>query len=155
MNRKPFIPRNQNTVLANTELTEKIIKACYEVANELGSGFLESVYLNALLVVLRQMELKAIPQFRIKVEFRGEFVGEFIADILVEGKAIVEVKSVSSLAPEHSAQVINYLKATDMETGLLINFGRPRIEIRHLYHPRLNKLDIRMQGQKIRKVTET
>lgn len=146
MNRKPFIPRTQNVALANTELTEKIIKACYEVANELGAGFLESVYLNALLIVLRQMGLKAFSQFRIKVEFRGQIIGEFIADILVEDKVIIELKAVSSLAPEHSAQVINYLKATDMETGLLVNFGRPRIEVRHLYHPRLNKQDTRMQG---------
>ncbi len=138
MNRKPFVTRNQNVILENTELTEKIIKACYEVANELGSGFLESVYLNALLIVLRQIGMKAIPQVRIKVEFRGEIIGEFIADIVVDDKVIVELKAVSLLAPEHSAQIINYLKATGMETGLLVNFGRPRIEIRHLYHPRLN-----------------
>ncbi len=109
MNRKPFIPRSQNVILANTELTEKIIKACYEVANELGAGFLESVYLNALLIVLRQYGLKAIPQVRIKVEFRGQIIGEFIADIVVEDKVVVELKAISMLAPEHSAQVINYL----------------------------------------------
>jgi len=137
MNRKPFPPKNQIVPLANTDLTEKIIKACFEVANELGSGFLESVYLNALLIVIRQKGLKAVPQVHIKVKFHGEIIGEFIADILVENKVIVELKTVALLAPEHSAQVINYLKATGMETGLLVNFGRPRIEIRHLYHPRL------------------
>lgn len=146
MNRKPFTPRNQNAVLANTGLTEKIIKACYEVANELGSGFLESVYQNALLIVLRQMGMKAVPQVRIKVEFRGEIIGEFIADIVVDDKVIVELKTVSLLAPEHSAQVINYLKATGMETGLLVNFGRPRLEIRHLYHPGINKRVDMLQG---------
>ncbi len=148
MNKVPFTPKNPNIALANTEITEKIIKACYEVANELGSGFVESVYQKALLIVFRQNGIDAASQVRFKVEFRGETLGEFIADIVVENKVIIELKAVSQLATEHSAQVINYLKASGLETGLLVNFGRPRLEIRHLYNSRLQRSeqDKRIQG---------
>ena len=111
------------------ELTSKIFSACFEVINELGSGFLEAVYQNSLLIVLRQKGLKAVAQFPLSVTFRGEVVGQYYADILVENKIIVELKAVSSLAPEHQAQVINYLKATGIEVGLLVNFGKSRTRI--------------------------
>jgi GxxExxY protein len=112
------------------ELTEKILKACFEVSNELGSGFLESVYEKALLMVLLGMGLKVQSQVPLKVMFRGLAVGEFYPDIIVENKVLLELKAVKALAPEHSAQVINYLKATGMEVGFLINFGNAKLEYR-------------------------
>ena len=119
--------------LLHKEITERIIEACYEVANELGAGFLESVYEKALLVALREKGIDAVSQVPMAVSFRGQNVGEFFADIIVESKVVVEVKAVKRLLPEHSAQVINYLKATGMEVGLLVNFGGPKVEIKRLH----------------------
>jgi len=119
--------------LAHEALTGKILEACFEVSNELGAGFLESVYQNALLMALRQKGLSVKPQYPLSVEFRGEVVGQFYADILVDDFVIVELKAVTALAPEHSAQVINYLKATGIEVGLLVNFGRPKVEFKRLH----------------------
>jgi GxxExxY protein len=115
------------------ELTAKIIEACFEVSHELGSGFLEGVYQNALTLALRQKGMKVEAQAPLSVLFRGEIIGQYFADLLIEGKVIVELKSVSALAPEHQAQVINYLKASNIEVGLLVNFGKPRIEFKRLH----------------------
>jgi len=120
-------------VLLYQELTGKILEACFEVINELGSGFLESVYQNALLLALRQKGIKAVPQMPISVIFRGENVGQFYADLLIEDMVIVVLKAVRVLLPEHQAQVINYLKATGIEVGLLVNFGRPKLEYKRLH----------------------
>ena len=117
------------------DLTRQIIQACFEVSNELGTGFLESVYRNALMIALGQKELSAQAEMPIQVQFRGAAVGQFYADIVVEEKVIVELKAISALASEHQAQVINYLKASGMDVGLLVNFGTPKIEIRRLYRP--------------------
>ena len=114
------------------ELTAKILGACFEVSNELGSGFLEAVYQNALAIVLRQKGIGVKAQVPISVTFRGEEIGSYYADLLVEDKIIVELKAVSTLMPEHQAQVINYLKATGFEVGLLVNFGRPKLEYKRL-----------------------
>jgi len=118
--------------MLHREITEKILAACFEVAGELGAGFLESVYEKALLIALRQKGLEAEEQYPTRVHFRGVPVGEFFADLLVEEKVVVELKAVKALAPEHQAQVINYLKATGIEVGLLVNFGSPKIEYRRL-----------------------
>lgn len=115
------------------ELTGKILEACFEVINELGAGFLESVYQNALLVALRQKGISFEAQKSIPVLFRGENIGQFYADFLVESKVIMEIKAVSTLLPEHKAQTINYLKATGIEVGLLVNFGTPKLEYRRLH----------------------
>ena len=115
------------------ELTKNILAACFEVCNELGPGFLESVYQNALLIALQEKGLSAKSQVPISVSFRGQPVGDFLADILVEDKIILELKAVSRLAPIHQAQVINYLKATGIEVGLLINFGSSILEFRRLH----------------------
>jgi len=123
--------------MKSEELTEAILGACFEVSNELGNGFLESVYEKALVVALRQRNIKAVPQAPVSVEFRGEPVGKFFADLLVEGKVIVELKVCKNIAPEHLAQVINYLRATGLETGLLVNFGNRKVEYRRLN----NKID--------------
>jgi GxxExxY protein len=123
----------QTMALLYEELTGKILEACFEVINELGSGFLESVYEKALVIALRQKGLLVKTQVPLSVEFRGENVGQFFADLLVEDKVIVELKAVTQLAPEHHAQVINYLKATGIEVGLLVNFGRPKLEYRRFH----------------------
>lgn len=120
------------------DLTERILGACFEVMNELGGGFLESVYGKALLVVLHDKRLAAQSQVPISVMFRGEKVGEFIADILVEGKVIIELKAAKSIAPEHQAQLINYLKATGIEVGLLVNFGPTKLEYRRFHRKTLS-----------------
>ena len=109
-------------------LTRSIIGCAFEVINELGVGFLESVYENALMLALEDAGIAVESQKAIDVNFRGRAVGNFFADLLVEDKVIVELKAVSTLAPEHSAQVINYLNATGIEVGLLINFGNPRLQ---------------------------
>lgn len=115
------------------QLTGKILEACFEVIKELGAGFVESVYEKALLVALRQKGINARQQVPLSVKFRGVIVGEFHADILVEDKVIIELKAVRALAPEHQAQLINYLKATGIEIGLLVNFGNPKLEYRRLH----------------------
>jgi len=104
-------------------LTEGIIKVFYKVYNTLGYGFLEKVYENSLIIELEKAGIAAIPQIPIKVLYDGDVVGEYFADILVEGKVVVEIKAARALAPEHEAQLLNYLKATDIEVGLLLNFG--------------------------------
>ena len=118
----------QDSRLKHEAITKSVIGCAFEVVNELGAGFLESVYEKALLLALRQKGLSAIPQHAVKVMFRGECVGDFYADIFVDGKVLVELKAVKAIAPEHQAQIINYLNATGIEVGLLINFGNPKLE---------------------------
>lgn len=119
--------------LLYADITEKILEAAFEVSKELGFGFLESVYKNAMVIALRAKGLKVEIEKPISVMFRGQSVGQFYADLFVDSKVIVELKAVSALTPEHSAQTINYLKATGIEVGLLINFGRPKIEYKTLH----------------------
>ena len=125
--------------MKHEELTEKIIGVFYEVYNELGFGFLESVYEKAMIIALRSKGLEVEQQFPIPVWFRGQQIGAFAADILVEGCIIVELKSVRSFDPSHEAQLLNYLRATEMEIGLLLNFGiKPEIKRRVFDNPRKN-----------------
>ena len=105
----------------------------FEVIKELGAGFLESVYEKALLLALNQKGLSAVSQQPLSVLFRGENVGEFFADIVVDQKVLVELKAVKSLVPEHQAQFINYLNASGIEVGLLINFGSTKLEVKRCY----------------------
>ena len=112
------------------DLTGKILEVCFEVSKELGAGFVESVYEKALLITLKQKGLNAISQVALKVKFRGATVGEFYADILVENKILIELKAVNGFANEHFAQIINYLKATEIEVGLIVNFGNSKLEYR-------------------------
>ena len=114
--------------LLEKDLTEKIIAACLEVSNELGAGFLESVYERALLIALTDKGLKAETQVPLKVVFRNRVVGDFYADTLVENLVIIELKAVKSIGTDHEAQLINYLKATNKRVGLLVNFGKPKLE---------------------------
>ena len=112
------------------DITRKILEACFEVSNELGIGYLESVYEKALMVALSQKGLKVQRQIPLQVKFRGVVVGDFSVDILVEDKILIELKVVNVLAKELYAQTLNYLKATGVEVGLLVNFGNPRVEYR-------------------------
>ena len=106
------------------------MSACFIVSNELGCGFLESVYQKALLIVFEEMGLKAQSQIPLKVIYHNQTIGEFYPDIIVENRVLIELKAVKTLAPEHLAQVMNYLKATRIEVGFLINFGNPKLEYR-------------------------
>ncbi len=109
--------------MLNKELTEKIICAFYNVYNILGSGFLEKVYENALAIELRKVGLSVTQQQSVKVYYDGVQVGDYFADIIVNDLVILELKAAESLRNEHFAQLTNYLKATDKEVGLLMNFG--------------------------------
>ena len=121
--------------MVDDQLTGRILQCCFEVSNELGAGFLESVYERALIVALTQKGLTVVAQVPLKVQFRGVIVGDYFADLIVEDLVLVELKAVSRILQEHKAQVINYLTATGFPTGLLVNFGTPRIEYFRL-HPR-------------------
>ena len=111
------------------KLTEGIIRIFYKVYNKLGYGFLEKIYENAMMVEMEKENIAAISQAPIKVIYDDKILGEYFADILVDGKVIVEIKAAKNLAPENEAQLLNYLKATDIEVGLLLNFGsKPQIK---------------------------
>ena len=120
----------QDTKLQHAELTRSIIGCAFEVINELGSGFLESVYEQAMMVALADAGLSVESQQPIQVRFRERPVGNFYADLFVEEKVIVELKAVQALTPAHQAQIINYLNATGIAVGLLINFGNPKLEFK-------------------------
>jgi len=114
------------------DITYAINGAVFEVNRILGSGFLEKVYENALLVELKRRGLKAESQVPIRVLYKKSVVGEYIADILVEDKVIVELKTVETLEKIHEAQLLNYLKATGIRVGILVNFKHPKAEIRRM-----------------------
>lgn len=105
------------------EITDKIIRVFYEVYNELGHGFLESVYERSLEIALRSLGLKVYRQIQIPVWFRGKPVGDFTADMLIEDCVLLELKAARALDASHQAQLLNYLRATEVEVGLLLNFG--------------------------------
>ncbi|MEK6528801.1 MAG: GxxExxY protein, partial [Nitrospirota bacterium] len=106
------------------DITDGILRSFYEVYNELGEGFLESVYENALYIVLTGYGLRIERQKDISVFFRGSIIGDFKTDLIVNEKVIVELKAIRTLDTVHEAQLINYLKATNIEVGLLLNFGK-------------------------------
>jgi len=114
------------------KITEKIIGCAYAVSNSLGIGFVEKVYENAMVVALEKAGLTVEQQFPIKVSFDGVIVGEFWADLFVEGRVLVELKAVSMLMDDHTAQALNYLRATGADVCLLLNFAKPKIEIKRL-----------------------
>jgi|APSaa5957512576_1039674.scaffolds.fasta_scaffold81927_1 GxxExxY protein len=112
------------------DVTFKINGAVFEVNRVLGSGFLEKVYEKALMLELNAVGLKAFAQAPIKVEYKEQIVGEYLVDILVEDRIIIELKAVEKLQKVHEAQILNYLKATDLKIGLLVNFTFPKAEIK-------------------------
>ncbi len=113
-----------NSNYKHTDKTEKIIKAFYKVYNALGFGFLEKVYVNALMHELIKEGFFAEKERQIKVYYDQRMVGEYYADLIIDSLVIIEVKAAEALAEEHEHQLINYLKATEIEVGLLLNFGK-------------------------------
>jgi GxxExxY protein len=110
--------------IIHENLTYQIIRTFYSVYNELGFGFLEKVYHNAMLFELTRAGLTTESQKKIQVYYKGFGIGDFFADIIVNNSVILELKAVETLVKEHELQLINYLKATDIEVGLLLNFGK-------------------------------
>jgi GxxExxY protein len=115
-------------------LSERVIGCAFKVQNTLGCGFLEKVYENALLHECRKSGLNARAQHPIQVRYDQVVVGEYVADLLVEGSLLVELKAVKALDDIHLAQCLNYLKATGFKTCLLLNFGSPNLEIKRVVH---------------------
>ncbi len=121
--------------LRHQELSEKIIAAAYAVHNELGCGFIEKVYQNALAIELEEMGVPCSCEVPLRVMYRDKVVGEYCADLVVGNKIVVETKAVSKLDPVHEVQLVNYLRATGLTVGLLINFGRSVEVKRRIFDP--------------------
>lgn len=121
--------------LIEEELTGRIIGVFYDVYNELGPGFLESVYERAMGIALAEAGLAVEQQAPIGVSFRGQVVGEFRADLLVERRVLIELKACRALEPAHDAQMLHYLKATGVPVGLLMNFGPKAVFKRFVLSP--------------------
>lgn len=117
-------------------LTEQIIGCAYRVYNSLGAGFLESVYKKALMIELESCSLDAIEEYPIAVFYKTHKVGSFYADILVKDLVILELKAVEALVKAHEVQLVNYLKATGIETGLLLNFGPHGLQLKRKFKDR-------------------
>ncbi len=122
----------QPAAMPSAELTERVIGCAYKVSNSLGCGFLEKVYENALAHELRKAGFDVVPQQRVEVFYDGISVGYYEADIVVNNCLIIEVKALRALEDAHKAQTLNYLKATGIRLGLLINFGTPRVEVKRI-----------------------
>ena len=118
--------------LADQNITEKIIGCAFTVHRNLGAGFLEKVYENAMLIELRKLGIEAKQQVPITVSYEGQRVGEYFADLLIEEKIICELKAGLALKIEHEVQLVNYLTATGFNTGLLLNFGK-RVEVKRKF----------------------
>ena len=113
-------------------VTERIIGCAFTVGNRLGCGFLEKVYENALIIELRKSELLVAQQQVMEIRYDDVVVGTYVADLVVQGSVLLEIKAVKFLDEIHTAQCLNYLKATALPLSLLINFGRPRVEIKRV-----------------------
>lgn len=118
--------------LVAEDLTYRIRVGIFAVANTLGPGFLEKVYENALAIELRSAGLAVSTQVPIRVFYRRQIVGDYQADMLIENHVLLELKAVSTLRPEHEAQLLNYLRATRKPLGLLVNFGQPKVQIKRM-----------------------
>ena len=114
---------NADKNFLHADITDKIIGCAYKVYRILGAGFLEKIYENALIIELHQIGLNVVQQHPIKVNYKGNIIGDYYADLLVENTVIIELKAVNELSKVHETQLVNYLKATGIEVGLLINFG--------------------------------
>lgn len=132
------------TNILHKSITDIILKVYYEVYNELGYGFLEKVYQNAMYFELQSLGYKVEAQKQIKVYFKKKLVGEYYSDLLVEDKVIVELKATELLMNVHVAQIMNYLKATPIEVGLLLNFGEEP-EFKRLIYTNDRKINLKNQ----------
>ncbi|MCS5423136.1 MULTISPECIES: GxxExxY protein [Psychrilyobacter] len=121
------------------ELSYEIIGLAMEVHRELGTGFLEKVYENALMILFEEKNLKSRQQEPIKISFRNKIIGDYIADIIVEDKIILELKCTSKIIEVHKAQIANYLKATGKKIGIIINFGNKSLEIERVVMQNLSE----------------
>ena len=115
--------KNESGTLLHADITDNIIGVFFDVYNELGPGFLEAVYRNAMCIALKSSGLSVEPEAPMNVMFRGEVVGEYRADILVNSVVVLELKTARAIDRIHQAQLMNYLRATKIEIGLLLNFG--------------------------------
>jgi GxxExxY protein len=122
-----------DTNYLHSETTDKIIACAYEVYNKLGFGFTEKVYENAMMIKLLEKKVPAVQQAPINVYFDGKLIGEYFADILVADKVITELKATTILSKAHEVQLVNYLKATGIRVGLLINFGEKIKIVRRVF----------------------
>ena len=128
-----------NNAMEYEEITHKIIGAAYQVYNQLGFGFLESVYKKAMVMELAKNDFKVEEERSLKVYYDNQVVGDFYVDLFVEEAVIVELKSVQNLAKEHEVQLVNYLNGLKKDIGLLINFGPSGVEVKRKYRkPRQN-----------------
>lgn len=118
--------------MSATPISRRVIGCAFAVSNSLGSGFVESVYEGALCLELAEQGIAFERQAPLRVSYKGQVVGSFIADLIVERALLVELKALKQLASEHEAQVMNYLKASGLGVGLLLNFGAPKLEIRRV-----------------------
>jgi len=132
------------TSLLYKSITDSILKVYYEVYNELGYGFLEKVYQNAMYFELKSLGYKVEAQKQIKVYFKKQLVGEYYSDLLVEDKVIVELKATELIMNVHVAQIMNYLKATPIEVGMLLNFGEEP-EFKRIIYTNDRKINIKNQ----------
>ena len=132
---------NKDSNYKHSDLSGQIIKAAYAVFNKLGNGFLESVYEKSLEIELKKSGLKVVRQCPIEVYYDERRVGDFKADLIVEDQIIIELKAVEALHPTHEVQLVNYLRATEIEIGLLINFGE-KIEIKRRVFSNTCKLNL-------------
>lgn len=114
------------------KISERVIGCAFAVSNGLGAGFLELVYQNALAVEFIRRAVAFESQKSLSVAYRGSVVGEYVADFVVEQSLIVEIKALKGLHPQHEAQLMNYLKASGISAGLLLNFGAPRLDVRRI-----------------------
>jgi GxxExxY protein len=128
--------------LLHKSITDAILKVYYDVYNELGYGFLEKVHQNAMYFELKSQGYKVEAQKQIKVYFKKQLVGEYYADLLVEDKVIIELKATELIMNVHVAQIMNYLKATPIEVGLLLNFGEEP-EFKRLIYTNDRKINIK------------
>ena len=123
---------NTATLIGETALTEAIIRAAFAVSNTLGCGFLEKVYENALAIELRRAGFHVAQQVPMEVRYREETVGFYQADLIVEGAIVIELKAARDIDAAHRAQCLNYLRASGLSLGLLLNFGRPRLDVHRI-----------------------
>jgi GxxExxY protein len=128
----PLYSLEEEKILPHSELTGSILGCCFEVMKELGPGFLEKVYKNALLMAMQQKGLQIEVEHSYNVVFRGKIIGRYVADLVVNGAVIVELKCCESLISEHQAQLFNYLKVSKLSVGLLVNFRRRKLEWKRL-----------------------
>ncbi|MDP6544653.1 MAG: GxxExxY protein [Phycisphaerae bacterium] len=125
------------TLLQYEEVTGAILQVAFDVSNELGCGFLEKVYENAMAVGLRGGGLTVAQQVPVRVKYLGQIIGDYVADMIVENTVLVEIKATEQDHPIYVAQTLNYLKATDLDVGLLLNFGKPKLAYKRLLSKKL------------------